>query len=221
MRKPYTLVEILVAVSIIGILTATGLGITSYVRNKVAETQTQTTIKLIEMALQKYTEQHGAFSEQIIKISNSQEGPYFALDLVDDWEDIDSVRKNTIWGCFNDVVLADKKAHGAKIRGIRLGMIDNSNSKKVRYYILDGWGRPLFYLQPGVFNSETYDLISFGGDKVSGDGSIDKAQEDETPSSSVFAKWNRDNFSDEKPEKTKYPDPGEHLGDDVTNFTRN
>ena len=79
MRKPYTLVEILVAVSIIGILTATGLGITSYVRNKVAETQTKTTIKLIEMALQKYTEQHGAFSEQIIKISNSQEGPYTLL----------------------------------------------------------------------------------------------------------------------------------------------
>ena len=215
MHKPYTLVEILVAVSIIGILTATGLGITSYVRNKVAETQTKTTIKLIEMALQKYTEQHGAFSEQIIKISNSQEGPYFALDLVDDWEDIDSVRKNTIWGCFNDVVLADQKAHGAKIRGIRLGMIDNSNSKKVRYYIQDGWGRPLFYLQRGVFNSETYDLMSFGGDKVAGDGSTN---------SSVFAKWNKNNFSDESspsPGKLQYPDPGEHLGDDVTNFTRN
>ncbi len=41
MRKPYTLVEILVAVSIIGILTATGLGITSYVRNKVAENHNQ------------------------------------------------------------------------------------------------------------------------------------------------------------------------------------
>ena len=215
MRKPYTLLEILVAVSIIGILTATGLGITSYVRNKVAETQTKTTIKLIEMALQKYTEQHGAFSEQIIKISNSQEGPYFALDLVDDWEDIDSVRKNTLWGCFNDVVLADQKAHGAKIRGIRLGMIDNSNSKKVRYYIQDGWGRPLFYLQRGVFNSETYDLISFGGDTVAGDGSTN---------SSVFAKWNKNNFSDESspsPGKLQYPDPGEHLGDDVTNFTRN
>ena len=215
MRKPYTLVEILVAVSIIGILTATGLGITSYVRNKVAETQTKTTIKLIEMALQKYTEQHGVFPEQIIEVSSKQEGPYFALDLIDDWEDIDSVRKNTIWGSFNDVVLADKKAHGAKIRGIRLGMIDNSNSKKVRYYILDGWGRPLFYLQPGVFNSETYDLISFGGDKVAGDGSTN---------SSVFAKWNKNNFSDESspsPGKLQYPDPGEHLGDDVTNFTRN
>ena len=43
MRKPYTLVEILVAVSIIGILTATGLGVTGYVRNKIADTQTRTT----------------------------------------------------------------------------------------------------------------------------------------------------------------------------------
>lgn len=200
MRKPYTLVEILVAVSIIGILTATGLGITSYVHNKVAETQTKTTIKLIEMALQKYNSHRQGEWDQDSTL-------FFAFPAVDD---ITSSNKNDPplkWKCFNDVTIEENGK--SRIRGIRMLYEDN------KYYLLDGWGRKMFYLKPGVFNSETYDLISFGADKVAGDGSTN---------SSVFAKWNKNNFSDESspsPGKLQYPDPGEHLGDDVTNFTRN
>ena len=187
MRKPYTLVEILVAVSIIGILTATGLGVTGYVRNKIADTQTRTTFKLIEMALQKY---HETFSFYPEMMTDSQ----FIMDKVD-FSKTDSAEplyyKNTLWGFFNDVSI-DKSGKSGKIRGITDGE---------RCKILDGWGRPIFYLRPGVFNSETFDLISFGGDKEAGDGSA---------SSSDFK--TKSNF------ENNYPD---ELGDDITNFSRN
>lgn len=194
MRKPYTLVEILVAVSIIGILTATGLGVTGYVRNKIADTQTRTTFKLIEMALQKY---HETFSFYPEMMTDSQ----FIMDKVD-FSKTDSAEplyyKNTLWGFFNDVSI-DKSGKSGKIRGIRTAT-DGSYCK-----ILDGWGRPIFYLRPGVFNSETFDLISFGGDKKAGDGSTNLSHDD-------FKK------SDDFKEPSKYPD---ELGDDITNFSRN
>lgn len=193
MRKPYTLVEILVAVSIIGILTATGLGVTGYVRNKIADTQTRTTFKLIEMALQKY---HETFSFYPEMMTDSQ----FIMDKVD-FSKTDSAEplyyKNTLWGFFNDVSI-DKSGKSGKIRGIR--MTDGERCK-----ILDGWGRPIFYLQPGVFNSETFDLISFGGDKQAGDGSTNLSH-DKFKESNDFK------------ESSKYPD---ELGDDITNFSRN
>lgn len=189
MRKPYTLVEILVTVSIIGILTATGLGVTSYVRNKIADTQTRTTIKLIEMALLKYRETFSYYPEMM---TDAQ----FIMDKVDFSKTSSSdpyYYKNTLWGVFNDVSI-DNSGNNHKIRGIRM-TTDGSRCK-----ILDGWGRPIIYLKPGVFNSETFDLISFGGDKEAGDGSA---------SASTFK--SRDNFKD------NYPD---ELGDDITNFSR-
>lgn len=199
MRKPYTLVEILVAVSIIGILTATGLGITSYVRNKVAETQTKTTIKLIEMALQKYNSHGQGEWDQDSTL-------FFAFPAVDD---ITSSNKNDPplkWKCFNDVTIEENGK--SRIRGIRMLYEDN------KYYLLDGWGRKMFYLKPGVFNSETYDLISFGADKVAGDGSGSDIKVSEKDPDK---KWTRAKFEDNDPPKN-YPD---EIGDDVTNFTRN
>lgn len=202
MRKPYTLVEILVAVSIIGILTATGLGITGYVRNKVAETQTKTTIKLIEMALQKYSSHGQEWAEDPTL--------FLAIPAVDD---ITSSNKNDPplkWKCFNDVTIEENGK--SRIRGIRMLYEDN------KYYLLDGWGRKMFYLKPGVFNSDSasdntlYDLISFGADGFAGDGSGNKKSKVSEKDDSK--KWTKDDFKD----SSKYPD---EIGDDVTNFTRN
>lgn len=197
MRRSYTLIEILVAVSIIAILTATGLGITSYVRNKVAETQTKTTIKLIEMAFQKFHEKNGGYPTRA----------EYTKDELLVLPDITSTTTfDDLWKCFNDVTLGVNGA--TKIRGIRL-QYDSS----VGYYVLDGWGRKIYYLQPGVFNSETYDLISFGGDKLAGDGSTNKSIGDTDFKYDTGAK-KYTGFEN----KSIYPD---ELGDDITNFTRN
>lgn len=203
MRKPYTLVEILVAVSIIGILTATGLGITSYVRNKVAETQTKTTIKLIEMAFQKYNDKTRNYPVTEDK-NGSDLTPFLAIEIPQNWT-VNDLKWIT---AFNDVTLPQSNsASGLKIRGIRLEETNGSANHR-KYYFLDGWGRKLICLNPGIFNSSTsYDLISFGGDKLAGDGSTTKGISD-------CATEKQDKFK----EQTFYPD---EIGDDITNFTRN
>ena len=203
MRKPYTLVEILVAVSIIGILTATGLGITSYVRNKVAETQTKTTIKLIEMAFQKYNDKTGNYPVTEDK-NGSDLTPFLAIEIPQNWT-VNDLKWIT---AFIDVTLPQSNsASGLKIRGIRLEETNGSANHR-KYYFLDGWGRKLICLNPGIFNSSTsYDLISFGGDKLAGDGSTTKGISD-------CATEKQDKFK----EQTFYPD---EIGDDITNFTRN
>ena len=203
MRKPYTLVEILVAVSIIGILTATGLGITSYVRNKVAETQTKTTIKLIEMAFKKYNDKTGNYPVTEDK-NGSDLTPFLAIEIPQNWT-VNDLKWIT---AFNDVTLPQSNsASGLKIRGIRLEETNGSANHR-KYYFLDGWGRKLICLNPGIFNSSTsYDLISFGGDKLAGDGSTTKGISD-------CATEKQDKFK----EQTFYPD---EIGDDITNFTRN
>ena len=185
-RLYYTLLEILIVVSIVAVLAATGLGVTSFVRNKIAETQTETTIKLVEMAFQKFHQQNGMYPV-------SDDAPFLAIDL-GSCESVDAFQKLWIGG-FNDITLpsnfSTSKA-GLKIRGIRLEYTGG------KYYILDGWNRRIFYLNPGVFNSGSYDLISFGADALAGDGS---------GSTSAV-----NSFPAEYPEQT---------GDDVTNFTRN
>lgn len=192
-RLYYTLLEILIVVSIVAVLAATGLGVTSFVRNKIAETQTETTIKLVEMAFQKFHQQNGMYPE-------SAESPFLAIDL-GACESVDAFQKLWIGG-FNDITLPSNfptSKVGLKIRGIRLEYTDE------KYYILDGWNRRIFYLNPGVFNSGSYDLISFGADALAGDGS---------GSTTAVNLFTADKFKD----ASQYP---EQTGDDVTNFTRN
>lgn len=203
MRKPYTLVEILVAVSIIGILTATGLGITSYVRNKVAETQTKTTIKLIEMAFQKYNEKTGDYPQQTTFASK---GYLYFPDITN------ASSFDPIWSCFNDVTL-DTNGN-TKIRGIR---VEYNRSDRC-YYILDGWNHKLIYAYPGCFNSETYDLISFGSDNYAGAGDNDK---NSPYSRKKFTENMEDKLNSKQMKEFLDDNYPEDLGDDVTNFTRN
>ena len=191
-RLYYTLLEILIVVSIVAVLAATGLGVTSFVRNKIAETQTETTIKLVEMAFQKFHQQNGAYPV-------SAESPFLAIDL-GSCGSVDAFQKLWIGG-FNDITLPSNSTSkaGLKIRGIRLEYTGG------KYYILDGWNRRIFYLNPGVFNSGSYDLISFGADALAGDGS---------GSTTAVNSFTADKFK----QASQYP---EQTGDDVTNFTRN
>ena len=57
----FSLVEILTVVAIIGILAGISLGITSYVKTKNREVQTQTTIKMLEMVLEQYKNKYGSY----------------------------------------------------------------------------------------------------------------------------------------------------------------
>lgn len=200
-RLYYTLLEILIVVSIVAVLAATGLGVTSFVRNKIAETQTETTIKLVEMAFQNYHQQNGMYP-----VVSEDDAPFLAIDLPSfaglSYDEACREFQKLWIGGFNDITLPSNfptSKAGLKIRGIRLEYTGG------KYYILDGWNRRIFYLNPGVFNSGSYDLISFGADALAGDGS---------GSTTAVNSFTADKFK----QASQYP---EQTGDDVTNFTRN
>ena len=185
--KKYTLVEILVSIAVIAILFGMAIGVTSYVKTKIARSNTQTTMKLIEMAFAKFKNYYGTYP-----YASQTDPQYLYLEKVD-FSTADLKAK--LWGYFNDVT-ADND--NPKIRGISLEY--DSSTTPHRFYILDGWKNRILYINPGVFNTESFDLISKGED-----GNYD--QTDPTTATNkrnTLGGWNVEN-----------------IGDDITNFTKN
>ena len=183
--KRYTLVEILVSIAVIAILFGMAIGVTSYVKTKIARSSTQATLKLVEMAFAKYKNEFGIYPHQS---TTAPQELYLPNQLGT------STLKENLWGFFNDVTL---DSSNSKIRGVPLRFESN------KFFIVDGWGRKILYICPGVFNTESFDLISKGGD-----GKYDCTSSDTTPS--------RDSGTG----KVTGWDIG-NIADDITNFTRN
>lgn len=192
--KRYTLVEILVSIAVIAILFGMAIGATSFVKTKIARSSTQATMKLIEMAFQKYKNEIGMYPHQITKEPQELYLPkpsnYFSSS-----PSTDSLKIN-LWKYFNDVTADDSNP---KIRGIPL----RYDSSTGRCYIVDGWGNRIVYICPGVFNTESFDLLSRGGDDK-----FDCTGSSATPSrdsgTGNVAGWTVEN-----------------IADDITNFTKN
>ena len=148
--KRYTLVEILVSIAVIAILFGMAIGATSYVKTKIARSNTQTTMKLIEMAFQKYKNDFGMYPYA----ANGTDPRVLSLPAVNFASATTDQLKASLWGYFNDVT-ADSS--NPKIRGLIL-------SGNGPFYIMDGWKNYIIYICPGVFNTESFDLISGGED---------------------------------------------------------
>ena len=188
-RYSFTLVEILTAIVIISILAGMSLGVTSYVRNRNREIQTTTTIKVLEMVLEQYKAKHGSYpaingapqaalnNGQVFKIPAAKGGD------------------ETLIGLFDDVQYDGDNIVGIKGLNVR---IDGSD-----LIVLDGWGSPVIYIYPGVFNRTKYDLGSAGADKMLGDDSGSKITETDW-GSRTSGKY-KSNFG---------------KADDITNFKR-
>lgn len=194
----FTLVEILTVVAIIGILAGMTLGITSYVGERNREVQTQTTIKMLEMALEQYKTKHGSYPLINGAPNNTITDPYFKLPL-------SSSNANELSKLFTDISY-DSSNNITGIKGLNI-IVQGNN-----VIILDGWGSPIVYVYPGVFNRTKYDLGSAGSDKLLGEDAGSKFTNDG--------------------EEVKFPVLGErtnkngayrkHFGkaDDITNFKR-
>ena len=158
----FTLVEILTVVAIIGILAGMTLGITSYVGERNREVQTQTTIKMLEMALEQYKTKYGSYPK-FFQPGNNLNTPIFRLP----WEHDPSDPPDELTALFNDVSfdISDGKNYITSIKGINIHIdIDNEE-----VWLLDGWGYPIVYVYPGIFNRTKYDLGSAGPDHALGE----------------------------------------------------
>ena len=165
-KKHFTLVEVLTVVAIIGILAGMSLGIASYVRGKNREVQTQTTIKLLEMILGQYKQKYGSYPV-FSTPGNAITDPFFKLPQ--------TPGDDKLTALFEDVQFDGDKIKG--IKGVNIAVDPDS----MIVWILDGWGFPIVYLYPGVFNRGKYDLGSAGPDKLLGEDSGSKFTRETIP----------------------------------------
>ena len=156
-RKLYyfSLVEILTVVAIIGILAGITLGVTAYVKTRNREVQTQTTIKMLEMVLEQYKNKYGSYPAL-----NGQPNNAIGTNAVFKIP-VKPSGKGDLISFFDDVAYDGDDISG--IKGV------NIVRKGDEILICDGWGSPIIYVYPGVFNKTKFDLGSGGANKMLGD----------------------------------------------------
>lgn len=191
----FSLVEILTVVAIIGILAGISLGITAYVQNRNREVQTQTTIKMLEMVLEQYKNKYGSYPAL-----NGQPAAAIGKNAVFRIPAKDSKDDKGSLIAFFDNVSYNSSDEISGIKGV------NIVRKGDDILILDGWGSPVIYVYPGVFNKNKFDLGSGGANKLLGDDAASKFSANDIPDCG-----NRKNGA-----------YSTHFGkvDDITNFKR-
>ncbi|MBE6404603.1 MAG: prepilin-type N-terminal cleavage/methylation domain-containing protein [Lentisphaerae bacterium] len=188
----FTLVEILAVIAIIGILAGATFGIGSYVKNRNREVQTETTIKMIEVVLEQYKNKYGSY-------------PALTEPKKEIGQAVFRLPANPAEGDKLVALFDDISYNGSEITGIKgVNIVRKGND----IIFLDGWGSPIIYVYPGVFNKTKFDLGSGGANKLLGDDEGSKFSATDIP---ACGNRNDANGAYRKHFGT---------GDDITNFRR-
>ena len=185
-RNSFTLIEILGVVAIITILATLGFAGYSYAQNKSKESATQGLITRLNAAFE-FAKQKTGFippaSGSFVTINIDTANAKITINATDYKLATDAVGKNKMYSEFykNFIRTLEMDTMGR--------FIENNQ-------IIDAWGNPVYFRNPGILKTGGFDIISAGAD--GGFGS-DAAS---TPSSDIG----------------KYRDSGEWICDDIANF---
>ena len=151
-RSCFTLLEILVVISVIVILMGSVAGIASYVTRKNADARTLATVEMLRVGLEQYKTKYGFYPPSVQVQANG----YIPFHL-------DKINSNGVSDNFNQFVDYNQLTQTGRSR--KVGDV---------YEVLDGYGEPIYYRCPGYVNKTSFDLGSLGADGKLGDNS-DKA----------------------------------------------
>lgn len=164
----FTLIEMLMVVAVIIILVGTIVGTASYVTQKRAETSTQALIKLLDTALQQYEQDKGYFPPCISVSGDTAYGSYYRFYL-DRFDGDDNFKPN--WNSTAENA-TNPNLNLMNYLKDSIPFIQKFAKKRTTqpyyYYMSDAFANPLFYANPGVRNSTSFDLGSMGGDSRPG-----------------------------------------------------
>lgn len=195
-KHPFTLIEIMAVIGIIAVLAGLTVGVSSLVMEKAAEAKTKSTIKMLEMAFEKFHQKNGYYP-----VTQKEFGPIrFKKDINEEiWKYLDEkfVKQNTL-----------------------IDPDDNAN-----VYVIDGYGNALVYRYPGYFNKGKFDLGSVGKDKFFGSEkgkAIDESDSEEAGNRFKKGFWEySDSDITTKQGQIKYYREDFGKGDDIVNFANN
>jgi prepilin-type N-terminal cleavage/methylation domain-containing protein len=140
MPHAFTLVELLVVISILAILMGIGVGAFSYANRRIADTRTRTLIKQIEVAMESYKQEFGYYPQK------ATIGSF-------------SVQRDTAVDKGDFTYFLDFEP--LKQNNTRVG---TASPPKTWYTFVDGYGSDLLYRCPGFKNKTSFDLASKGPD---------------------------------------------------------
>jgi prepilin-type N-terminal cleavage/methylation domain-containing protein len=162
-KRHFSLIELLVAISIITILAGMVIGGLNAVSEKSNIADTRSTVMLLQDALLKYYQDNSGYPEK--------------------GSGIHELYSNPSTGTFNQSILKDLQAYGAPVT-------PDPNSTQIGVY--DAWGKPLYIIFPDsytvnasatdpeaksydlngstvYYNQRTFQIISAGSDEAFGD----------------------------------------------------
>ncbi|MBI1871650.1 MAG: type II secretion system protein GspG [Chlamydiae bacterium] len=171
----FTIIEMLVVISVIAILASILLPALSSAQKKAKITKTQTMIDTITVALKQYRTDFGDFPPTTIP---GVTGPVSAECLYY------YTAATFVAGSSNSNIISTGPymEYRAKDLGTTgdTANVDGSNSAvEALYRVIDPWGNNLQYIQPGTHNTSSFDIYSYGPDGQTGIGE-DKTKDDIT-----------------------------------------
>ena len=169
-RHPFTLVELLTVVAIIGMLLGLGIGGYTYAMQRSRISQTEALIKRISTALEANKAKYGFYPQTMDKGKDYRF--MLELDVKTDkfkaYERYEQVKNDkNVTGSFSypeEYMDAWRRNVDFENLAQQAKTLDSDV-----LYVLDAWGNPLFYRCPGKRNPQSFDLISAGPDGLIGD----------------------------------------------------
>lgn len=206
-QRYFTLVEILAVVAIIGLLMGIGIGVYNVAMNSAKRAKTQTTIKKLEVTLEAFKVKYGYYPQVM-------DERVFYLDLTPAGVAVPTSPSDETQYFWKTIDYESMKSSSTRI--------DKTDSSNWRYYLVDGWGHPIYYRTPGMKNKSSFDIVSTGPDGrigdnvVVGSGSTKLLYEFDSKNKPDLQANIKVDFSVDDPDMAKLVKLGE--GDDLTNY---
>lgn len=164
-RSRFTLIEMMMVLVIVMAMSAFSVGLYNYTRNIMAETKTKALIVRLDTAFRELYETYGRYPSSI------QYGTLLFPDISDDLDneaDLIATLRDENYSCLKGLPDDYIKDFINKLDLPNLirenGWEISSGTYNGYYCLLDGWTHPLYYSQPGKWNTQSFDLCSSGAD---------------------------------------------------------
>jgi len=177
----FTLIKLLGVIAVIVILAGIMVAIMPFVNKRMGDAKSRAIMKSLEAGLAAYKEKYG----------------FYPMSMLDERKVSDDVVKervlvlgfvlgkrgkgaidNPSYSSLNEVekMYADMERYGIiqfldfeKLKPHIMIVPVRNNPDNMVYVLLDGYGTPIVYCSPGLFNKHTYDMGSLGYDRKIGD----------------------------------------------------